>query len=87
MNNANGITNLVNKIKIYTNLIELFHFEIYVFLFLSKYVIIFGKITWINVFIITQKKMVRICMFSFITKIQVENNTNNVQNDWMIGEV
>ena len=27
------ITNLVNKIKIYTNLIELFHFEIYIFLF------------------------------------------------------
>ena len=50
------MTNLVNKIKIYTNLIELFHFEIYIFLFLSKYVIIFGKITWINLFIITQKK-------------------------------
>jgi len=31
-----GITDLVNKIKINTNLIKLFHFEIYVILFLFK---------------------------------------------------
>ena len=45
-----GITDLVNKTKIYTSLIQLFHFEIYIILFLfksSKYVIIFGNITWI----------------------------------------
>ena len=28
-----GITELVNKIKIYTNLIKLFHFEMYTILF------------------------------------------------------
>jgi len=31
-----GITDLVNKIKIDTNLIKLFHFEIYIILFLFK---------------------------------------------------
>ncbi len=30
------ITDLVNKIKIYTNLIKSFHFEIYIILFLFK---------------------------------------------------
>ena len=45
-----GITdNKVNKIKIYTNLIKLFHFEIYIIFFslkfLSKYIITFGNIT------------------------------------------
>ena len=48
-----GITNLVNKIKIYTNLIKLFHFEIYSVLFLfknpSKYIILFVNATWINI--------------------------------------
>ena len=44
-----GITDLANKIKIYTNLKKLFNFEIYIILFLlkviSKYVIIFVNIT------------------------------------------
>ena len=31
-----GITDLLNKIKIYTNFIKLFHFEIYIILFLFK---------------------------------------------------
>jgi hypothetical protein len=31
-----GITDLVNKTKIYTNLMKLFHFEIYIVLFLFK---------------------------------------------------
>ena len=31
-----GITDLLNKAKIYTNLIKLFHFEIYIILFLFK---------------------------------------------------
>ena len=31
-----GITDLVNKIKIYTNLIKLFHFEIYIILYILK---------------------------------------------------
>jgi len=31
-----GITDLVNKIQIYTNFIELFRFEIYVIFFLFK---------------------------------------------------
>jgi len=29
-----GITGLVNKIKIYTNLVKIFNFEIYIILFL-----------------------------------------------------
>ena len=55
-----GITDLANKIKIYTNLKNLFNFEIYIILFLlkviSKYVIIFVNITWINIFIIARRK-------------------------------
>ena len=44
------ITKMVNKIKIDTNLIKQFHFDIYIILFLfkkvlSKYVIIFRNIT------------------------------------------
>ena len=31
-----GTTELVNKIKIYTNLIKLFHFEIHIILFLFQ---------------------------------------------------
>ena len=31
-----GITDLVNKIQIYTNLMKLFHFEIYIILVLFK---------------------------------------------------
>ena len=31
-----GITDLVNKIQIYTNLIKSFHFEIYIIVFLFK---------------------------------------------------
>ena len=31
-----GITHLVHKIKIYTNLIKLFHLEMYVILFVFK---------------------------------------------------
>jgi hypothetical protein len=31
-----GITDFVNKIKIYTNLMKLFHSEIYIILFLFK---------------------------------------------------
>jgi hypothetical protein len=31
-----GTTDLVNKIKIYNNLIELFHYEIHIILFLFK---------------------------------------------------
>ena len=31
-----GTTDLVNKIKIYTNLIELFHYEIHIILFLLE---------------------------------------------------
>jgi len=43
-----GIIDLVNKIQIYSNLINLFHFEIYIICSflkaLSLYVIIFGNI-------------------------------------------
>jgi len=47
-----GIIDSVNKIKIYTNLIKLFHFEI-LFPFKSS-ILIFDNIwdiTWINIFI------------------------------------
>jgi hypothetical protein len=58
-NSRLGIIGLANKIKIYTNLIKLFHFEICIILFLfktSKYVLTFGNITWTNIFIITRRK-------------------------------
>jgi len=55
-----GTTNLVNKIKIYTSLIKVFHFDIYTICsslkVLSRYWILFGYITWINVLIITGRK-------------------------------
>jgi len=55
-----GIIDLVNKNKIYTNLIKLFLLEIHTILFLFKslptYVTIFGNITWINIFIKTRIK-------------------------------
>ena len=49
------ITDMVNKIKINTNSIKLFHFEIYIIFsnlkVLSEYVIMVGNITGINIFI------------------------------------
>ena len=87
-----GIIDLVNKIKIYTKLIKLIHFEIHIILFLfkflSKYVIIFGNITWINIFIIVRRKSdtnlhvflySKLTKFSFIDKIPSSRKiyTNN----------
>ena len=53
------ITDMVNKIKINTNSIKLFHFEIYIIFsnlkVLSKYVIMVGNITGINIFITVRR--------------------------------
>ena len=56
-----GITDLVNKIKFYTNLSKLFRFEIYVNFSSLKvlsnfFLIIFGNITRINIYIIARRK-------------------------------
>ena len=57
-----GITDLNwCKLKIYTNLIKLFHFEIYITWFLFKssisILIIFGNNTILKIFIIAQRKL------------------------------
>ena len=84
-----GITNLVNKIKFYTISIKLFNLKFISFCFslevLSKYDIIFGNITWINIFINSKDTVMRICMFSFslyfVSWIVISNaefNSNNL---------
>ncbi len=71
-----SITDLVNRIEIYTNLIKLFHFEIYIifllFKVLSKYVIIFCNITWKNIFIVAQRKSdANMHVFLYINRYQL----------------
>jgi len=64
-----GITDLENKITIYTNLIKLFNFEKYIILFLFISSIQTSNNNWNYrlskyMYNSSKKKVVRICMFS-----------------------
>ena len=62
------ITDLVNKIKININLIIIIISFCSSLKVLPEYVIIFGNTTWIHIFIIARRKVMRIFMFSCIHK-------------------
>ena len=65
-------------IKIYTNYQFTLHFEIYIIFFLLKSSILIRNITWINIFIIAQRKSDTNMHFYYIPFFGVKNLHNSI---------